>query len=197
VKTENSSADELLRRATQMRDAGDINAAIELMRRAYSKIASSHVSYPVSTFLRLPLYLQDSGRSDEAWKEFKSLLNHGFPNQLSTPQFLPMDHSQIYDKMRLFLQREREFERAVSFGILSYMSWAVGLYRQKRRSELKGYIKRENIDVNLAPLLKKARRLEVKDELVDVIAAEINRLPEIDLESLKERIDSILSRSSI
>ncbi|MFY9622529.1 MAG: hypothetical protein WAQ99_22120 [Pyrinomonadaceae bacterium] len=145
----------------------------------------------------MPLYLQEAGRSDEAWKEFESLLIHGFPNQMTNYEVLPLEHSQIYDKMRLFLQRQKKFQRAVSFGILSYMSWAVGLYRQKRRSELKGYIKREHIDVNLAPLLKKARRLGVKDELVDVIAAEINRLPEIDLESLKKRIDSILSRSSI
>jgi hypothetical protein len=196
VKIENPSADELLKIATQKRDAEDINAAIELLRTAYSKIALTSVSYPVNTFLRLPLYLQEAGRTDEAWKEFESLLTHGFPNQLSNPRVLPMEHSQIYNKMRLFLQREREFERAVSFGILSYVSWAVGLHRQKRRSELKGYIERENIDVNLAPLLKKAKKLELKDGLVDVVAAEIKWLPEIDLASLSDRIDSILSRSS-
>lgn len=196
MKIDNTSADELLKMATQKRDAGDINAAIELLRKAYSRIASDSVSYPVSTFLRLPLYLREAGRTDEAWKEFEAILTHGFPNQLSNPEVLPMEHSQIYEKMRLFLQRETQFDRAVSFGILSYVSWAVGLHRQKRRSELKGYIKRENIDVNLAPLLKKARKLELKDELVGVVAAEINRLPEIDLASLSERIDSILSRSS-
>lgn len=182
--------------ATQKRDAGDIGAAIDLLRTAYSKIVSASVSYPVNTFLRLPLYLQEAGRTDEAWKEFESLLTHGFPNQLSNPEVLPMEHSQIYDKIRLFLQRETQFDRAVSFGILSYVSWAAGLHRQKRRSELKGYIKRENIDVHLAPLLKKARKLELKDEFVDVVAGEIIRLPEIDLASLSDRIDSILSRSS-
>jgi hypothetical protein len=126
VKIENASADELLKVATQKRDAGDINAAIELLRRAYSEIASSHVSYPVSTFLRLPLYLQEAGCAGEAWKEFESLLTHAYPNQLRNSEVLPMEHSQIYDKMRLFLQREKRFDLAVRFGILSYMSWAVG-----------------------------------------------------------------------
>jgi hypothetical protein len=71
-----------------------------------------------------------------------------------------------------------------------------GLHRQKRKSELKGYIERENVDMNVAPLLKKAKKLELKGELVDVVAGYIGLLPAIDIASLSEGIDSILSRSS-
>jgi hypothetical protein len=179
--------------ATQKRDDGDIKSAIELLRKAYTEIASGPISYPVSTFLRLPLYLQQAGRTDEAWREFHLLLTHGFPNQLQHPDVIPMEHSEIFDKMRLFLQRERKFDLAVRFGVLSYMSWAVGLHRQRRKAELRDYIARKNIEDNVVALLKKAKKLPLKDELVILMLGEAKQLPNVDLESLGKGIDAILS----
>src|SRR5258708_2090283 len=98
---------ELLKQATRERDEGNLDAAVETLRRAYGEIAQSYVAYSVDTFLRLPLYLQKAGRNDEAWREFNLLLTRGFPNQIQNLELLPMEHSQIFDKMRLFLQREK------------------------------------------------------------------------------------------
>ena len=122
AKTENFSASDLLKMATEKRNAGDINAAIELLRKAYVEIGNDSIVYSVSTFLRLPLYLQQAGHTDEAWREFNLLLTRGFPKQVTNPALLPMEHCQIYDKMRLFLQREKKFDLAVRFGVLSYIS---------------------------------------------------------------------------
>lgn len=193
IRPDSISADELLRIATQKRDDGDIDSAIDLLRTAYAQIASGRISYPVSTFLRLPLYLQQAGRTDEAWREFHLLLTHGFPNQLQHPDVVPMEHCEIYDKVRLFLQRERKFDLAVRFGVLSYISWGVGLHRQRRKAELRDYVARENIENNAVALLKKAKKLRLKDELVTIILDEAKQLPNVDLESLGERIDAILS----
>src|SRR5262245_45794184 len=98
--------DALLRAATAKKDEGQIDTAIQLLRQAYQLIALSSIQYPVETFLRLPLYLQRAGKADEAWAELNKLLTNGYPNQPASQQLLPMDHYVIYDKMRLFLQRE-------------------------------------------------------------------------------------------
>lgn len=66
AKPETFSASDLLKMATEKRDAGDVDAAIELLRKAYAEIGDDYVSHFVSTFLRLPLYLQKVGRNDEA-----------------------------------------------------------------------------------------------------------------------------------
>jgi hypothetical protein len=194
AKTETFSASDLLKMATEKRDADDLNAAVGLLREAYTAIGNDYVSYPVSTFLRLPLYLQQAGRNDEAWREFNLLLTRGFPNQIKNLELLPMENSQIYDKMRLFLQREKKFDLAVRFGLWSYISWAVGLYRQKRKAELEDYIDRENIEENVVALLKKAKKLNFKDELVDVVEAEAKILLNVDIAELGRKIDEIILR---
>ena len=193
-QTETISAADLLKMATEKRDAGNIFAAIDLLRKAYAEIGNDFVSYPVSTFLRLPLYLQQAGHNEEAWREFNLLLTRGFQKQFKNPELLPMEHYQIYDKMRLFLQREKKFDLAVHFGILSYISWAIGLFHQNRVDELKGYIEDENIESNIIPLLKKAKKLNLKDELVAVVVAEIKLLPNVDFANLTNHVDAVIFR---
>jgi hypothetical protein len=135
-----------------------------------------------------------AGRSDEAWREFNLLLTIGFPNQLWQPEFLPMERCEVYDKMRLFLQREKKFDLAVRFRIWSCISWAVGLHRQKRNAELKYYISRGNIEANVITLLKKAKKLDLKNELVDIVIGETKQLPNVDFAALGRRIDTIIFR---
>jgi tetratricopeptide (TPR) repeat protein len=99
---------QLLKQATARKQAGDLDRAVELLREAYKQIEQGNIGYPVDTFLRLPLYLQQAGRTDEAWQEFNLLLKRAQANEISSPEVAPMECSTIYDKMRLFLQRERK-----------------------------------------------------------------------------------------
>ncbi len=149
----------------------------------------------LSVLFRLPLYLQKAGRNDEAWREFNLLLTHGFPNQIKNLEVLPMEHSEIYDKMRLFLQREKKFDVAIRFGVLSYITWAIGLHRQKRKDELKFYVEQNNIEEDLIGVIKKAKKIELKSEIVNVVLTEIENLPNIDLGKLGRKIDRIVFRS--
>lgn len=186
------SAKDLLKMATEKKESGNVDEAIELLRKAYTAIGNDHIVYSVSTFLRLPLYLQKAGRNDEAWREFNLLLTRVYPNQIQNVELLPMEHSQIYDKMRLFLQRENKYDLAIRFGISSFISWAVGLHRQKRKSELKEYIERENIEVTVIALLRKAKKLKLKDKLTEVVESETKTLPDIDFADLGYKIDEIV-----
>jgi len=186
------SADDFLKKATAAHDTGDLDGAITLLRQAYTEIARGPVSYSVETFLRLPLYLQRAGRDAEAWHEFNLLLTRGFPNQLNHPDVIPMEHSRIYDKMRLCLQRRKQFDRAVRFGVLSFISWAIGLDRQQRGEELEDYVDVENIEANISPLLMKAKKQHLKDEVVSLVIAETKHLRRVDLDGLGNHVDAIV-----
>lgn len=188
------SASDLLKKATAAHDAGDLDVAINLLRQAYSEMARGPVSYSVETFLRLPLYLQQARRDAEAWQEFNLLLTRGYPNQLDRPDASPMEQSCIYDKMRLCLQRQKHFDRAVRFGVLSLISWAIGLDRQQRREELDGYIDGENIEANILPLLVKAKKPHLKAEVVSLVVTETTHLRRVDLDFLGNRVDAVVLR---
>ena len=95
--------------------------------------------------------------------------------------------------MRLCLQRQKQFGQAVRFGVLSFVSWAIGLDRQRRGKELNGYIDVENIEDNIRPLLVKARKPHLKDELI-VVLAETKHLRRVDLNDLGSRVDAVVLR---
>jgi predicted negative regulator of RcsB-dependent stress response len=60
---------ELLKEATQLKKAGDWDGAIKALRQAYANAKSEGVSYGADAYLRLPKYLYEAGKSDEAWSE--------------------------------------------------------------------------------------------------------------------------------
>jgi len=151
--------EDLFKEATSLKKSGDIDGAILKLRSAYRAIEKTNITWSVQTFIRLPQYLQLAGRNDEAWKEFNNLLL-GYPNQLNVAEVLPMNHSIIYDKMRLFLQKEKRYKKAVVFGIFSYLCWAQGLHLQKRKKLLKEQVGPECIASVLEGLFRKAKMLD-------------------------------------
>lgn len=192
-KIEVSNADELanryLKEATQ-RKKEDINAAITLLKKAYNEIAKIKFDYSVEVFLRLPMYLQVANRSDEAMVEFEKLLQNGYINQNRKKELIPMTDSTIYDKMRLFFQREKKFQTAVSYGIYSMLLWNLGLHRQKRFNQLYQPEHKEFIKERITPLLKKAKRLDLLNSVVDIFIQELNKLPNIiSFVELQKEID--------
>lgn len=181
-----------LRKATAEKDAGNFDEAINLLRRAYEVTKIDGTEHSVETFLRLPLYLQKAGRNDEGWKEFNLLLTNGYPNQNKDLQFVAMTNSKIYDKMRLFLQRENKNDLAIKFGVCSYVSWAVGLHRQNRKDELEDYMSEETVEYNVEKLLKNAKKIHLKDKLVEAVKEQLTELPCINFAQLSRVVDEIV-----
>lgn len=186
---------ELLRKATATHDSGDFNNAVEYLKQAYREISKTTIGYPVQTFLRLPLYLQKAGRDQEAWGEFNKLLVNGHPNQMNDPCLIPMVHSNIYDKMRLFLQRKDDFQQAIIYCVLSFLLWMLGLHLQKRRSLLKRCSTKDSIKKQIHRLLKKSGKESSCEQLIDFISTQIQRLPNIDPHTVKGTIGLILANS--
>jgi hypothetical protein len=157
----------LLRSATANRAAGLLDKAIADLTEAYRVISKDGLLYPVETYLRLPLYLQEANRSAEAWSQFHILLRNGFPNMPNDSCLLPMFHSVIYDKMKLFLQRQKSPLLACCYGIGSRYALALGLYRQKRVDELLVILDIDSERETMMAMLKKAKASEKIDTVLN------------------------------
>lgn len=183
----------LLREATSSKAAGEIKHAIELLRQFWLAEPFGSSGYGVEEYLRLPMYLQHAGRRDDAWGALNALMTDYVltPTRLNE-QCLPMMRAEIYDKMRLFWQREGEPSIAVKYGILSHMHWLLGLHRQRRREELRDCASPEAIESVMKPLLTKAKKIQYKFALCELVKSEVLKLPSLDVHSVGGAIDQLL-----
>jgi len=191
-----SEADKLLKEATTKKKSGDINGAIKALRDSYKIINENPTSYPIETYLRLPLYLQEAGKGDEAWSEFNQLIMWVNTKSRYSPEVTPMELSIIWDKMRLHLQREGKNDYAVQFAVWSYISWAVGLYMQKRKDELKTYKAETNIQKALKTSLHKADKEFLTDRLIKTILNSLNNLPIVDYKEIAKAVQEEMKIAS-
>jgi len=174
----------LLKEASQKKRNGDFDGAIALLEAAYKELDRHSWSSPIEVYLRLPLYLQESGKKDEAWGEFNRLVLWVNSKPRYSPEVTPMELSAIWGKMRLFLQREGKHEDAITFGVWSYLSWARGLHEQKRLSELEVYTTIENIGKGINPLLKKAGKELFVERITKVVSESLKQLPGLDFKNI-------------
>jgi hypothetical protein len=100
--------------ATQLKES-DIDLAIDYLRRARALALAIDAVQTTEWHLRLPLFLQQAGRMDEAVDEFEILLagfdRFGTPNpqtsNLSKEYFRNVYLATVYDKLRLAWKREK------------------------------------------------------------------------------------------
>jgi tetratricopeptide (TPR) repeat protein len=178
----------LLKQVTKLKEAGRFDEAVETLREAYRQIQREGGGYTIQTYLRLPMLLQKLGRADEAWGEYNRLLASDPTGVGLSRELTPMFHSQIYDKMRLFLQREGQAIKAVGFGAMSTVSWATGLYHQKRHDELRDMLEDENLNQVLHPLLRKAKKLDAAPAIISILRAALTKVPNVDMQALVDDI---------
>lgn len=184
----------LLRQATALKDAGDINAAIVALKKAYKLIAESEEEALLETFLRLPLYLQAAGRTGEAWQEFHHLLLYGIPSRNLNEH----DRSTIYDKMRLCAQREKKDIDTVVYGVLSYIHDLRGRYVSGLSDPLflkyyNQYSTPEQCSSILTTLLRKSHRPDNLDHVRDLVAIWISHIPNGYDAALESSVRQILA----
>ena len=192
LKLNSKDPDFLLREATGQKDAGILEYAILFLRKAYNEINRSKFEYPVSTFLRLPLYLQQAKKFNEALSEFNILLSVGYPNQARDKVIIAYDKSKIYDKMRLSFQREGKYDLAVKYGIFSELFSIIGDIKQKRYSK-KDAIDREGIESTVYFTLRRTKKLHLLIEISDIVERYCKLLPNINFNLLGEEIDKIIT----
>ncbi|MEO9477911.1 MULTISPECIES: hypothetical protein [Pseudomonadota] len=135
-KVANKTSGELFKEATQLKKAGEWDGAVEALRQAYKNAKSEGVSYGANFYLRLPKYLYEAGRSDEAWSEYNRALTDGLDGQAPSEEMVAVDQSQIYGSMAGQLKKEKKFYDAAVYQVASALSWEKGMLEQQRESEL-------------------------------------------------------------
>ena len=123
------SADEqriaaLHREATELKGKKEWDKAIACLQEAERLKPKVTTIYPVKHALRLPLFLQQAGRFDEAMQEFQKLLDgteariaHQFSHQKKTVQkkLAHADYADIYKTMCTACKREKRFEQVQEY----------------------------------------------------------------------------------
>lgn len=211
-----SSAHDLLNIATKQKKKGDLEGAIETLRKAYKINEANNEGIGNTAFLQLPMYLQAAGKNDEGWNEFNKLLLDGWSADTS------LDFYYIYDKMRLFLQREQRAIEAVPYGVISYIMCAMHHfdrwkhYEKKKKEEENIYAKKscdifikKHSDVyfrlcsndflpqlkeNFTPLLKKAKKLDCMDEVIKITQTHIKAAPKLNIQGIHSDIERVLNQ---
>lgn len=118
--------DDLHREATSYKKT-DIDKAIHCLKKAKLLMKKTE-GILLAQRLRLPLFLQQAGRFDEAILEFEQLLKSAIPRAekdlaiyqepLLIEYRVYQDFYQIYDKMRLICERENLQERSKKYSQL-------------------------------------------------------------------------------
>lgn len=186
-------ADDWLKEATQLKDADDIEGAIRLLRRAYEEIKRDKALYPIDTFLRLPLYLQQAGKAKDAWQEFSNLLFRGYPNQPKDGGLIAQDRAKVFEKMRLFHERDGRGEIAEIYGCFSQVCKGIAVFKDGRKQELKSWFTKETCSEYVEGLNKYPGNLGHLQPIKLTIIEELRRYPDVDFDKLAERIDRALA----
>ena len=182
-------SNDLRKRATAEKKRGDIEAAIATLREAYEIMDPHRDRYGIDPFLRLPMYLQAAGRTDEAMDELWHLIET-YDTGGGVDLYM---QSSVYDKMRLVLQRAGRADEAVKYGVFSHLFWARALIKQDRWHELGPWMEHPERDIIVVEdLLKKAKRTEATEELLPVIHWAFEHVQTVRLEELGSRIDEVL-----
>lgn len=177
-----TSPDTLLDQSLSIHRHGQLEEACNLLRQAYTLIAKEDAFYDAEVFTRLPLLLQELGRTAEGWNALSNFLAEGLPGRRkhSAPAQRWIDRATLCDKTRLFLQRDGKYDRAILYGIQYYLARCLTYYHQTNLGQLKPMHSRHAITQSLRPLLEKAQLLTLEPVLVNEMISTLRATPTID-----------------
>lgn len=107
------------------------------------------------------------------------------------------DRAKIHDKTRLFFKREGRRAEAAKHKLLAYGAevlwlWYDGQVFDGARDQLADSTSREAIEEAVSSATKVVDRPELDDDLTDLLACWVQRVPEASLGELEERVGQLL-----
>jgi tetratricopeptide (TPR) repeat protein len=125
----------LVHEAYRLEDEGDLEAALDRMRKALRAADDPGVVTTLDEHLHLPHLLQRMGRLDEARRAFGSLLEAGYADQLDIPSVQWIERGLIYNAMRRAYARKGLAAEAACYEGLSYLTDAYGRFLDTERQD--------------------------------------------------------------
>lgn len=115
-----SPARELLKQATTLKKELKYQQACDKLREAYAADGAENLM--TKDRLRLPMYLQLAGKSDEGW---------AILNAMSLARLDVFSQAEIADQMRVFLEKEGKLNQALVF-----LAWSVCRELERDRANI-------------------------------------------------------------
>jgi hypothetical protein len=115
-----SPARELLKQATALKKELKYQQACDKLREAYA--AGGAENLMTKDRLRLPMYLQLAGKSDEGW---------AILNDMSLAHLDVFSQAEIADQMRVFLEKEGKLDKALVF-----LAWTICRELERDRANI-------------------------------------------------------------
>lgn len=179
-KVAGKTSGELFKEATQLKKAGDWNGAIGALRQAYKNAKFEGVTYGADTYLRLPKYLYEAGRADEARLEYNRALTEGLDGRAPSKEMVAVEQSQIYGSMSGQFKKEKKFYEAAIYQAASALSWEKGMLAQERESE----INFDSLQNSIEQALKKHVSKEVHEQFFALVKSAVSNPKDYQVASL-------------
>ena len=117
----------LLKEATKKKRQGDFDGAIACLRQAIVAAIKAGGGLPIKELLRLPKYLAEAGKRDEAWGEYNKLIVK--LSQEPTDLFsLYLGYYEIHHAMSLHVKKEKRFKDMVIHELMSFIYFGLSRY---------------------------------------------------------------------
>ena len=194
-------ASELLKEATARHDDKDFDGAVGCLREAYALLADSSTSYPIATYLRLPLYLQKARRLKEAELEFEALLTSTHASIARDDKHLTMamrkgfvatERAAIYKAMCTTYKREGDAAKRLLFGLLAHASECAALKYREYYEELASMCDQAKWAATLDKLLKGSEPDSRRPAILDACLAFSKACTDVAVEKLDHELRGLI-----
>ena len=180
-------SNEWLKDATKHKKAGNWEKAIDSLKRGYKKAKAERVTYSSSYYLRLPKYLYEAGRSDEAWAEYNKMLTNGFDDGELYPKSVYMAQSQIYGSMSGQLKKENKLFESAIYSAVSSLLWEKEMLEQGRASE----VEVNSVIASIDKLLKKTCKNNERELFLSIVRSALCTPRSIGATELMRELQSL------
>lgn len=186
--------------AAALKAAGDLPGAIQLLRAEVDEMkGQTSFAWTPNCYLQLAAYLQESGANDDGWSMLQKVAGEAVRTQKGANLHFCL--SQIYDKQRLYVQREGRHLAAIGPGVIAYFEEAIACWRRCEedpalaehfQSRLQQHTGQDNTQQYVRALLKKTGRPDLETSVVELLLREIERLPNPDSSAVITAIQKLL-----
>ncbi len=160
----------LLSAANEEYKSGNYDKAAYTAKKAREIAEINNIIPNITEVLKLPMYLQKAKRYEEAWALYNNILEERDSGGSDN-----LEIAKIYDKMRIQLQNEKKYEKAIVYGILAYIY-------EKREYEKRGDLKKqndmetiENMGSVFSLSLKRKKQEDKEQALIDYLKTVSNK----------------------
>lgn len=198
----NPEISDLLKEATKYKKESNLTDAINCLRRAYQLMENTETLYTVDTYLRLPSYLQQANRMDEAWNELCNIKNMVSNNY--TDKFLYYSNmARVEHKMSLFLKHTQKYIDSLLYAVYSNLSLLNVLHirlndrdfeeiKERTNDEIQEIISNKYLSDYFQRTLKNTPYYDRWEIIVDIVSREIATLPILDYADISQKLRSAL-----